>query len=331
MDQPPSGFQDLSLVEALRDGLREEMARDSRIIILGEDVSMGGIFQATRDLRAQFGSQRVWDMPLAESAIVGISIGAALAGLIPVAEVQFADYLFGAMRQIVNEAAKMRFRSRGDWLCPLVIRAPYGGGLGAGPDHSQSVEAFFAHVPGLKVVIPATAADAKGLIKAAIRDADPVLFLEPKRLYQQATGPVPTDDYVVPLGQAVIRRVGQDATVITYGAMVREALSAAAVLAADDIDLEIIDLRTLQPLDKTTMLTSVRKTRRAIVLHEDARFGGFGAELAATISEQCFAVLDAPVVRIGARHSPIPAHPGLEQTILPNATTLIQAARYLVS
>lgn len=321
-----------TMIAALRDGLREEMARDERVILLGEDIgAAGGIFQATAGLRKEFGRARVWDMPLAENGIVGIGIGAALGGLRPVAEIQFADYLFAAMGQIVNEAAKLRYRSRGDWTCPLVIRAACGAGVGGGPDHSQSVEAFFAHVPGLKVVIPSTPADIKGLIKAAIRDEDPVVFLEPKRLYHDGVGDVPTGEYIVPLGQAIVRRTGSDASVITYGAMVSESLNAAQQLEADGIDIEIIDVRTLQPLDFATIAASVRKTNRAVVFHEDARFSGFGAEIAAFIAEECFDDLDGPVLRVGALSLPIPASLTLENAVLPNAVTLMQAVRHLAS
>lgn len=321
-----------TMIAALRDGLREEMARDDRVILLGEDIgAAGGIFQATAGLRKEFGRARVWDMPLAENGIIGISIGAALGGMRPVAEIQFADYLFAALGQIVNEAAKMRYRSRGDWTCPIVIRAAFGAGVGGGPDHSQSVEAIFAHVPGLKVVIPSTPADIKGLIKAAIRDEDPVVFLEPKRLYHDGVGDVPTEDYIVPLGQAIVRRTGSDASVITYGAMVSESLNAAHQLEADGINVEIVDVRTLQPLDFATIAASVRKTNRAVVFHEDARFSGFGAEIAAFIAEECFDDLDGPVLRVGALSLPIPASPALENAVLPNAATLMQAVRHLAS
>ena len=223
----------------------------------------------------------------------------------------------------------MRYRSRGQWSCPIVIRAPFGGGVGGGPDHSQSIEAFFAHIPGLKVVIPSTPADIKGLIKAAIRDEDPVIFLEPKRLYHDGTGEVPGDDYIVPLGQAIVRRVGNDVSVITYGAMVAESLAAADVLLQEGIDIEVVDIRTLQPLDLLTIATSVHKTNHAIVFHEATRFGGFGAELAAYISEACFEDLDGPVLRVGAQHLPIPAHPDLERAVLPSAHTLIKAVQHL--
>lgn len=324
-------MQERTMSQALHDGLREEMARDARVVLLGEDIGVaGGIFNATQGLRREFGGERVWDMPLAENGIVGIGIGAALGGLRPVAEIQFADYLFAAMGQIVNEAAKMRYRSRGEWNCPIVIRAPFGGG-GGGPDHTQSMEAFFAHVPGLKVVIPSTPADMKGLVKSAIRDEDPVIFLEPKRLYHEPIGMVPTEEYLVPLGVATVRRVGNDASVITYGAMVVESLAAAEVLAGDGIDLEVVDVRTLQPLDFATIATSVHKTNRAIVFHEDVRFSGFGAELAAYISEACFNDLDAPVLRVGAASLPTPASPELETAVLPNANTLIAAVRHLAS
>jgi 2-oxoisovalerate dehydrogenase E1 component beta subunit len=324
--------QEQTMVEALRDGLREEMQRDDRVILMGEDIGVaGGIFQATEGLRREFGRARVWDMPLAESGIVGISIGAALGGFRPVAEIQFADFMFAAMHQIVNEAAKMRYRSRGEWTCPIVIRAPFGGGVGGGPDHSQNVEAFFAHVPGLKVVIPATPADIKGLIKAAIRDEDPVIFLEPKRLYREGVSAVPAGDYVVPLGTAIVRREGNDVSIITYGAMVHESLEAAEALSGEGIDIEIVDVRTLQPLDFDTISASVRKTNHAIVFHEDGRFAGFGAEIAAFIAESCFEDLDGPVMRIGAVDLPIPASPVLEQAVLPNARTLIDAVHHLAA
>ncbi len=317
--------------QALREGLREEMARDDRVVLLGEDIgAAGGLFSATQGLRREFGASRVWDMPLAENGIVGIGIGAALGGLRPVAEVQFADYLFAAMGQIVNEAAKMRYRSQGEWACPLVIRAPYGGG-GGGPDHTQSLEAFFAHIPGLKVVIPSTPADIKGLIKAAIRDDDPVIFLEPKRMYHEPLGAVPDGEYVVPLGAATVRRVGNDASVITYGAMVVESLAAADLLAGDGIDVEVVDVRTLQPLDFATIAASVHKTNHAIVFHEDVRFSGFGAEIAAFIAEVCFNDLDAPVMRVGAASLPTPASPELEAAVLPNAHTLVAAVRQLAA
>jgi pyruvate/2-oxoglutarate/acetoin dehydrogenase E1 component len=318
-----------TMIQALRDGLREEMARDERVVLLGEDIgAAGGIFNATQGLRREFGTARVWDMPLSENGTVGIAIGAALGGLRPVAEVQFADYLFAAMGQLVNEAAKLRYRSQGEWICPIVVRAPYGSS-GGGPDHTQNVEAFFAHVPGLKVVIPSTPADIKGLIKAAIRDADPVIFLEPKRIYHEPTGEVPGDDYVVPLGRAAVRRTGTDASVITYGAMVVESLAAAEMLASDGIEIEVVDVRTLQPLDFPTIAASVHKTSRAVVFHEDVRFGGFGAEIAAFISEVCFNDLAGPVLRVGALSLPTPASPELETAVLPNANTLVAAVRHL--
>jgi pyruvate/2-oxoglutarate/acetoin dehydrogenase E1 component len=320
-----------TMIQALRAGLREEMARDASVVVLGEDVgAAGGIFGITQGLRRDFGDGRVWDMPLSENGIVGIAIGAALGGLRPVAEIQFADYLFAALGQLVNEAAKLRYRSRGEWRCPIVVRAPYGSS-GGGPDHTQSLEAFVAHVPGLKVVIPATPADGKGLLKAAIRDDDPVIFLEPKRIYHAPPGDVPEGDYIVPLGVAEVRRVGSDASVITYGAMVVESLAAAELLAGDGIQIEVVDVRTLQPLDFATITASVRKTNRAVVFHEDVRFGGFGAELAAFISEVCFDDLAGPVLRVGALSLPTPAHPALERAVLPGAETLIAAIRHLTA
>ncbi len=321
----------ISMVEALREGLREEMGRDERVVLLGDDIgSAGGIFTATMGLREEFGGGRVWDMPLAENGVVGVGIGAAIGGLRPVAEVQFADFLLSAMSQIVNEAAKLRYRSLGQWSCPIVIRAPYGAGLAGGPDHSQSVETLFAHIPGLKVVAPSTPADTKGLIKASIRDEDPVIFLEQKSLYHQRYGVVSDDeDYVIPLGRAIVRREGKDVSVITYGAMVFESLFAAEMLQREQIDLEIIDIRTLQPLDIDTIGESVSKTNKAIVFHEDTRFSGIGAEIAATIGEELFEFLDGPVIRLGAPFAPIPAKPSLEKEIIPNAAALANAVRRL--
>ncbi len=321
----------ITMVEALREGLREEMGRDERVVLLGDDIgAAGGIFTVTMGLREEFGSGRVWDMPLAENGVVGVGIGAAIGGLRPVAEVQFADFLLSAMSQIVNEAAKLRYRSLGQWSCPIVIRAPYGAGLAGGPDHSQSVETLFAHIPGLKVVAPSTPADTKGLIKASIRDEDPVIFLEQKSLYHQRYGAVSDDeDYVIPLGRAIVRREGKDVSVITYGAMVFESLYAAEMLQREQIDLEIIDIRTLQPLDIDTIGESVSKTNKAIVFHEDTRFSGIGAEIAATIGEELFEFLDGPVIRLGAPFTPIPAKPSLEKEVIPNAAALANAVRRL--
>jgi pyruvate/2-oxoglutarate/acetoin dehydrogenase E1 component len=322
---------DQTMAQALRDGLREEMARDARVVVLGEDIgAAGGLFQATQGLLKEFGKERVWEMPLSENAIVGIGIGAALAGFRPVAEIAFADYLFSAMSQIVNEAAQLRYRSRGEWSCPIVIRAPFGSS-GGGPDHSQHLEAMLAHVPGLKVVIPASPADIKGLIKSAIRDGDPVIMLEPKRIYHEPSGAVPDGDFTIPLGSAEVRRSGSDASVITYGAMVQESLAAADVLAGDGIDVEVVNVRSLQPLDYETITASVHKTNRVVIFHEDVRFGGFGAELAAYLAEVCFEDLEAPVLRVGARSLPTPAAPELEHAVLPNAGTLIAAVRHLAA
>jgi 2-oxoisovalerate dehydrogenase E1 component beta subunit len=277
----------MTVIEAVRSALREEMARDERVIVLGEDVGRkGGVFKATEGLLAEFGEERVIDTPLAESNIVGTAIGAAINGLLPVAEIQFADFIFPAMDQIVNEAARIRYRSNGGYGCPIVIRTPYGGGVHGALYHSQSVEAFFSHVPGLKVVAPATPADTKGLLKAAIRDPDPVLFFEHKATYRRVRGEVPdSTDVVVPLGSARIARPGRTLTVLAYGLMVHHALQAAEAVAPEGIDVEVIDLRCLRPLDTATVLRSVKKTSKVLIVHEDNKTGGFGAELAALIAE----------------------------------------------
>jgi 2-oxoisovalerate dehydrogenase E1 component beta subunit len=308
----------MTLIEAVRQGLREEMVRDSRVIVLGQDIGRkGGVFKATEGLQEEFGEDRVIDMPLAESNIVGTAIGAAVNGMLPVAEIQFADFIFPAMDQILSEAARMRYRSNGVWGCPIVIRAPFGGGVHGALYHSQSVEAFFAHVPGLKVVVPSTPADTKGLLKAAIRDPDPVLFFEHKAAYRGVTGSVPDDDFVVPLGKAQVVRQGKDLTVLTYGMMTQHTLEAAERVAQQGIQVEVVDLRTLRPLDKSTILDSVKKTSKALIVHEDNLTGGIGAELAAIIGEEAFEYLDGPVTRLCGPD--IPAWPfaaPLEEAVL---------------
>ncbi|OUM98609.1 MAG: 2-oxoisovalerate dehydrogenase [Firmicutes bacterium ZCTH02-B6] len=289
-----------TLLEAIRDALIEEMRRDERVFVLGEDVGRrGGVFRVTQGLIDEFGPARVLDTPLAESLIVGVAIGAAAYGMRPVAEIQFADFIHPAMDQIINEAAKIRYRSNGAWGCPIVIRAPYGGGVHGALYHSQSVEALFHHVPGLKIVAPATPYDAKGLLKAAIRDPDPVLFFEHKKAYRSIRGEVPEEEYVLPIGKADVKRPGEHLTVITYGYNVHLCLEAAARLSRDEgIEAEVIDLRTLLPIDKETILTSVRKTGRVLISHEDTKTGGIGAEVAAIIAEEALFYLDAPIVRL---------------------------------
>ena len=308
-----------TLVQAVRDALAEEMERDERVCVLGEDVGLkGGVFKATEGLQRRFGAQRVLDTPLAESSIAAVAQGLALEGYLPVAEMQFADYSFPAFNQIVNEIAKVRYRSNGDFSCPLVIRAPTGGGVRGALYHSQSVEAFYCHVPGLKVVLPSTAADAKGLLKAAIRDPDPVIFLEPKKLYRAERGEVADGEETLrSLRQALVVRPGSGITAITYGYMRAVVLAAAGMLIGEGIDVEVIDLRTLRPWDVDTCVTSVRKTGRVAVIHEANRTGGFGGEVAAELAERCFSELDAPVTRIASPDVPaMPFNPGLEHAFM---------------
>lgn len=288
-----------TLIEAVRDTLREEMARDERVFVLGEDVGVrGGVFRATMGLIEEFGEDRVMDTPLSESAIVGVAIGAAINGMRPVAEIQFADFIFPAMNQIVSEAARLRYRSNNDFGCPIVVRAPYGGGVHGALYHSQSVEGIFHHVPGLKIVCPATPADTKGLLLAAIRDEDPVLFFEHKKTYRSIRGEVPDGDYVVPIGQAEVKRAGEHVSVITYGLMLHHALEAAERVADDGISVEVLDLRTIRPLDREAILATARKTGKVLIVHEDNLTGGVGAEVAALVAEHALFDLDAPIRRL---------------------------------
>jgi len=322
-----------TLLQAIHDALREEMARDERVLIMGEDVGRrGGVFRVTAGLIDEFGENRVMDTPLAELGIIGVAIGLALNGMRPVAEIQFADFIHPAFDQIVNEAARYRFRSGGTWPCPLVIRAPYGGGIGGGLYHSQSVEAFFCHVPGLKVVTPGTPYDAKGLLKAAIRDEDPVLYFEHKKTYRLVKGEVPEEDYVVPIGVAAVRREGTDIAVFSYGLMLQETLKAAEEVAKDGVSVEVVDLRTLRPLDKDAILEAVRRTGKAMIVHEDNKMMGIGAEIAAIISEEAFDYLDGPIVRVAAPEAPaVPYSPPLQDYFMPNATKIATAMRRLAA
>ena len=318
----------MTYLEALRQGLWEEMERDPSVFLLGEDIAaFGGAFKVTAGFLEQFGEDRVIDTPIAEAAIVGTSIGAALMGKRPVAEMQFMDFISCGLDQLVQMAAKIHYRWGAE--VPLVVRGPSGGGVHGGPFHSQSNEMWFVRTPGLKVVVPATAYDAKGLIKAAIRDPNPVVFFEHKYLYRRIKEEVPAEDYTVPLGRAEIRRPGSDVAVITYGAMVWTALEAAEQLEADGISTQVVDLRTLVPYDKESVLSSVRKCNRVILLHEDTRTGGMAGELAALIAEESFEDLDAPVVRITAPDTPIPFSPPLEDFFLPQAGQVVEAARRL--
>ncbi|MGH7904059.1 MAG: alpha-ketoacid dehydrogenase subunit beta [Candidatus Dormibacteraceae bacterium] len=320
-----------TLIDGVREGLTEEMERDERVWVLGEDVGKkGGVFLATDGLFGKFGEARVLDTPLAESLIVGVAIGSALNGLIPVAEIQFADFIHPAFDQIVSEAARVRYRSNGDFSCPIVIRAPFGGGVHGGLYHSQSVEAFYAHVPGLKVVIPSTPDDAKGLLKSAVRDPDPVMFFEHKKMYRLIKGEIPDGEHLVTIGPAAIRREGLKMSVFAWGLMVHYCLEAAETLQREGVSIEVIDLRTLRPLDTETILGSVRKTGKAMIVYEDNLTGGFGAEVAAIISEHAFEHLDGPVVRIAAPDVPgMPFNKAQEEFFMPSPDKIADAMRKL--
>lgn len=325
---------EVTLIEALRQAMDEELERDERVFIVGEDVGVrGGVFRATQGLHEKFGPERVIDSPLAELSIVGVGIGAALYGLRPICEIQFADFIHPAFNQIVNEAAKMCYRSGGDWTVPMVIRAPYGGGIGGGLYHSQSVEAFFTHVPGLKVVVPSNPYDGKGLLKSAVRDPNPVLFFEPKKGYRLIRGDIPEEEEIlVPLGKASVTRTGTDLSVFAYGMMHFYCLQAAEAVAAEGIHAEVVDLRTLAPLDKSTVLESVRKTSKALIVHEDNLTGGFGAELAAILADEAFSDLDAPVRRLGGPDVPaVPFSHPLQDWFMPDAEKIAQAMRELAA
>ncbi len=320
-----------SIIESIRDTLRTEMARDERIFILGEDVGvLGGVFRVTDGLYNEFGAERVMDAPISELGIIGIAIGAAGVGLRPVAEIEFADFIHPAFDQIVNEAAKLRYRTNGDWTCPLVIRTPYGGGVHGALYHSQSIEATFAHFPGLKIVAPATPYDAKGLLRAALADPDPVLYLEHKKTYRSIKGDVPDDDYIVPIGKAQVKRQGDDLALFAYGMMLHESLAAAEILARENISVQVVDLRSLLPIDWETIFESVRKTNRVLIVHEDTYTMGLGAEIGARIAEECFLDLDAPIVRVTGPDLPgVPFNESGEQTFMPNAQKIADAARRL--
>ncbi|UOF89910.1 alpha-ketoacid dehydrogenase subunit beta [Fodinisporobacter ferrooxydans] len=318
-------------IEAIHDAILEEMRRDERVFVLGEDVGVrGGVFRVTAGLIEEFGEQRVIDTPLAESAIVGVGIGAALHGMVPIAEIQFADFILPAMNQIISEAAKMRYRSRNDWGVPMVIRAPYGGGVHGALYHSQSVEALFHHVPGLKIVAPSTPYDVKGLLKAAIRDPDPVLFFEHKRCYRLIKGDVPEEEYVLPIGKADVKREGTDITVITYGLMVHLCMDAAEQLAKEGIDVHILDLRTVLPLDREGIIDAVKKTGKVLIVHEDNKTGGVGAEVSAIIAEEALFELDAPIARLCGPDVPaMPYSPPMEKFYMLNSEKIAAAMRKL--
>ena len=314
----------LNVVQAVNHALREEMTRNDKVVILGEDVGIdGGVFRATEGLYEEFGPNRVIDTPLAESGIIGVSIGMALYGLRPVPEIQFMDFIYPGFDQIQSELAKFRYRSGGQYTTPVVIRTPYGGGIKGSHYHSQSTEAFFTHTPGLKVVIPATPYDAKGLLTSAMRDPDPILFLEPKKIYRTVRGEVPNDEYTVPIGKANIAREGNDVVVFAYGAMLHVALEAAELAAAKGINVEVVDIRTLAPFDIETIINSVKKTGRVVILHEACKTCGFGAEIAAQIAERCILNLKAPILRVAGFDVPFPYV--LEDEYMPNAPRVLAA------
>jgi 2-oxoisovalerate dehydrogenase E1 component beta subunit len=320
-----------NVVQTVHDTLWEEMQADDRIVVLGEDVgARGGVFRVTAGFMEEFGEQRVIDTPLAESGIVGVAIGMALHGLLPVAEIQFADFIHPAFDQLVSEAARIRYRSAGTFEVPMVVRTPYGGGVHGALYHSQSIEAFYGHVPGLKVVVPATPYDAKGMLRAAIRDPDPVLFLEHKKTYRLIKGEVPDEPYEVPIGVADVKREGEDLTCIAYGLMLHYCLEAAAKLADEGASVEVVDVRTIAPLDKRTILDSVRKTGKAMVVYEDNRTYGAGAEIVATIAEECLFDLDGPLVRIGGPDVPAMPFAGpLEHYYMPDPEKILEQMREL--
>jgi 2-oxoisovalerate dehydrogenase E1 component beta subunit len=319
----------ITYLEAIRQALFEEMARDERVFLLGEDVgAYGGAFKVTEGLQERFGEQRVVDTPISEIAIVGSAIGASYMGMRPVVEIQFIDFIACAFDMLTNFAATSRYRNGAG--VPLVVRGPCGGGVGGGPFHSLNPESFFLNTPGLKMVEPATAYDAKGLLKAAIRDDDPVLYFEHKYLYRRIKDEVPEEDYIVPLGKAALKREGRDLSIITFGAMVHTALEAATKLAADGVEAEVLDLRSLAPLDRDAILETVSRTNRVLLLHEATLTGGIGGELAAIIGEEAFEYLDAPIMRVASADAPVPYSPPLEAAFLPNVDRVVAAAKRLV-
>ncbi|MFC7364888.1 MULTISPECIES: alpha-ketoacid dehydrogenase subunit beta [Bhargavaea] len=320
-----------SYIDAITLAMKEEMERDDNVFILGEDVGKkGGVFKATQGLYDQFGEERVIDTPLAESAIAGVGIGAAMYGMRPIAEMQFADFIMPAVNQIISEAARIRYRSNNDWNCPIVVRAPFGGGVHGALYHSQSVEAVFANQPGLKIVIPSTPYDAKGLLKAAIRDDDPVLFFEHKRAYRLIKGEVPDEDYTLPIGKADVKREGEDITVITYGLAVHFALQAAERLAEDGISVHVLDLRTVYPLDREAIAEAASKTGKVLLVTEDNKEGSIMSEVAAIIAEECLFDLDAPIQRLAGPDVPaMPYAPTMEKYFMINPDKVEKAMRDL--
>jgi len=322
-----------TVIEAIREAMDEEMARDASVFLIGEDVGQrGGVFLASDGLYKKYGEDRVIDSPLAESSIVGVAIGAAVNGMRPIAEIQFADFIAPAMNQIIEEAARFSYRTAGDFNLPMVIRAPWGGGVHGALYHSQSIEATFSHVPGLKVVAPGTPADAKGLLKAAIRDPDPVLYLEHKRTYRLLRGDVPDGEGIVPIGKADIKREGSDLSLIAYGLMLTYCLEAAEKLAAEGISAEVLDLRTIKPIDRAAIVATTKKTGKVLAVHEDTPFAGVAAEVMAIIMENAFDALDAPVMRLTGPDVPaMPFNHVLEDAFMPNVERIVAAARELAA
>jgi 2-oxoisovalerate dehydrogenase E1 component beta subunit len=321
---------EVTYLEAIRQAMWEEMERDDRVFILGEDIGVyGGAFKVTEGFLEKFGPERVLDTPISEEGFTGVAIGAAYMGLRPIVEFQFIDFIANAFNMITNFAAKSRYR----WGAgvPIVLRGPSGGGVRGGPFHSQNPEMYFVHTPGLKVVAPSTAYDAKGLLKAAIRDPDPVLYLEHKFLYRRIKEELPAEDFVVPIGKAAVRRPGRDIVLVTYGAMTYVALEAARTLSAEGIELEVLDLRSLLPLDRETLLESVRRVSKVLILHEDTRTGGLGGEIAGLIAEEAFDDLDGPIVRVTAPDTPVPYSATLEDAFLPQPADVVEAARRLAA
>ena len=322
----------LNNVEAVRTTLYEALKTDERTLILGEDVgARGNVFLITKGFIEEFGPERILDTPLAEASIVGIAIGMAMEGLRPIAEIQFADFIYPAFNQIVGEAAKTRYRSNGDYTCPLVIRTPYGGGVRGALSHSVSIEALFYHVPGLKIVAPSFPSDVKGLLNAAIDDPDPVLFLEHKKTYRLVKGEVPSGHYTIPIGKAEVKHSGDQLTVVSYGLYVHQAIEAAKRLEGDDLSVEVIDLRSIRPMDRTTILESVRKTRKLLIIHEDNKFGGIGAEISAMVAEEAFFDLDAPIRRLCGPDVPAMGYAAtLEEEFMISTDRMAEAMREMV-
>ena len=324
-------MQEINLIEAVRQAMYEEMDRDQSVFILGEDIGVrGGVFLATDGFLEAFGASRVIDTPISESAIAGVALGAAMRGMRPIAEIEFADFFWPVFNQILGEAARLRYGTEGKLRAPLVLRAPYGRGIRGGLYHSQSPEAYFAHTPGLKVVAPATPFDAKGLLKAAIRDDDPVIFLEHKKTYRLVKGNIPEEEYTVPIGKADVKIQGKDITLITYGLMLHHCIEAARSLKAENFEVEVIDLRTLRPIDQDTVIRSVMKTGKALIVHEDTLALGIGAEISAILAEHVFDSLDAPIRRLAGPEVPaMPFSPTLESQFMINTSDIVEALKEL--